>query len=370
MKEKSDDQLIRECLNGNSNAFNVLIDRYQYLVYGMCYHFTQNFTDAKDLTQETFISAFLNLHQLRNLDKFSAWLRQVSVNVCRMWRRRQDRYRKVSIEEVREEDLADKNSPSPQEIVETKELQSIVRKALSCLPLKNRLTLTLYHIDGLTYREISGFLNIPKTTIKSRLYKARKKLRKEVLKMVNQEFQQIPLPDDFANQVLQEVRVTRIEGINSIEDLRAMKQANKQVYPALILTSKEKPNRHLFIWIGVSEGISIFATQQGRIPPRPLTHDLMVSLLKATNASVQKVIVTDLRGKTFIGKIILQCNGQIKEIDCRPSDAVAIAVRVKAPIFVAKKMEEKNVWIEAKPENLKKSIEKVRDEITATHKHK
>ncbi len=373
MKEKSDPEVIREYLDGNTKAFNVLIDRYQYAVYGMCYHFTQNFADAKDLTQETFIQAFTKLHQLRNPQKFSSWLRQISINVCRMWKRDQDRYPRVSIEKVGEENLVDEKSPSPQKTIETNELRARVRRAISSLSEKNRLALTLYYIDGLTYEEIGTFLDIPKTTIKSRLYKARKKLKKEVLQMTKDEFRQSPLPEDFSSQVLQEVELTQIYPLKETDDFHAlMKQQSKQILPVLILTSKEKSNQHLPIFIGFNEGSAIFLARKGISPPRPLTHDLIVTLLKAVGATVKKVIVTDLRENTFFGRIILEYNGKIKEIDSRPSDAIAIAVRLKAPIFVAKRIEKKDIWIKAKRDELEEPIQKLRDKIKiiAPHTHK
>lgn len=373
MKEKSDPEVIREYLDGNTKAFNILINRHQYAVYGMCYHFTYNFADAKDLTQETFIQAFTKLHQLRNLQKFSSWLRQITMNVCRMWRRSQDRYSRVSIEKVGEENLVDKELPSPQKAAETNEFRAKVRRAISFLSEKNRLTLTLYYIDGLTYEEIGTFLDISKTTIKSRLYKARKKLKKEVLEMTKDQFQQSPLPDDFSTQVLQEVELTQIYPLKETDDFHSiMKQQAKQNLLVLILTSKEKPDQHLPIFVGFNEGSAIFLARKGTSTPRPLTHDLIVTLLKAVNATIQKVIVTDLRETTFFGRIILECNGRIKEIDSRPSDAIAIAVRLKAPIFVAKKIEKKDIWIKADKDKLKEPIKKLRDKIKikATHIHK
>ena len=364
MKERKDAEIIREYLDGNTKAFNVLINRYQYAVYGMCYHFTHNFADAKDLTQETFIQAFTKLDQLRNPQKFSSWLRQITMNVYRMWKRNQDRYSKVSIEKVGEESLIDKQSPSTQKILEINELRAKVQRAISSLSEKNRLALTLYYIDGLTYEEIGTFLDIPKTTIKSRLYKARKKLKKEVLQVTKGEFQQSPLPEDFSTQVLQEVELTQVYPLKEMDDLRAAwKQQAKQIMPVLILTSKEKPNRHLPIFIGFNEGSAIFLTRKGVSPPRPLTHDLIVALLKAVDATVKKVIVTDLRENTFFGRIILECNGKIKEIDCRPSDAIAIAVRLKTPIFVAKKIEKEDIWIKAQKDELKEPIQKLIDKV-------
>lgn len=373
MKEETDQEIIREYLDGNTKTFNVLINRYQYAVYGMCYHFTHNFADAKDLTQETFIQAFTKLHQLRNPQKFSSWLRQITVNVYRMWKRNQDRYSKVSIEKVSEENLVDRHSPSPQKTIEINELRAKVRRAISSLSEKNRLALTLYYIDGLSYEEIGTFLDVPKATIKSRLYKARKKLKKEVLQMTKDEFQKSPLPEDFSTQLLQEVELTQIYPLKEMDDLRAVwKQQAKQIMPVLILTSKEKPNQHLPIFIGFNEGSAIFLTRKGVSPPRPLTHDLIVTLLKAVGATVKKVIVTDLRENTFFGRIILECNGEIKEIDSRPSDAIAIAIRLKTPIFVAKKIEKKDIWIKAGKDELKEPIQKLIDKIKikATHIHK
>ena len=386
MKEKSDPEVIREYLDGNTKAFNVLINRYQYAVYGMCYHFTQNFADAKDLTQETFIQAFTKLDQLRNPQKFSSWLRQIAINVCRMWKRHRDRYPKVSIDKVGEENLVDKHLPSLRKTIEINELRVKVQKAISSLSEKNRLALTLYYIDGLSYEEIGTFLDIPKTTIKSRLYKARKKLKKEVLQMTKDEFQKSPLPEDFPAQVLQEVELTQIYPLKEMDDLGAVwkqqakqvdiravrKQQAKQIMPVLILTSKEKPNRHLPIFIGFNEASAIFLARKGISRPRPLTHDLIVTLLKAVGASVKKVIVTDLRENTFFGRIILECNGEIKEIDSRPSDAIAIAVRLKVPIFVVKKIEEKDIWIKAEKDKLKAPIQKLMDKvkIKGTHIHK
>ena len=370
MKEKSDSEVIREYLDGDTKAFNILIDRYQYAVYGMCYHFTQNFADAKDLTQETFIQAFTKLHQLRNPEKFSSWLRQITMNVCRIWRRDQKRYPKVSIEKVGEENLIDKQSLSPQRTIEINELRAGVQRAISSLSEKNRLALTLYYIDGLSYEEIGTFLDIPKTTIKSRLYKARKKLKKEVLQMTKDEFQQSPLPEDFSTQVLQEVELTQIYPLKEMDDFHVlMKQQAKQILPVLILTSKEKPNQHLPIFVGFNEASAIFLTRKGISPPRPLTHDLIVTLLKAVNATVQKVIVTDLRENIFFGRIILECNGEIKEIDSRPSDAIAIAVRLKVPIFIAKKIEKKDVWIQGEKDELKEPIQKLRDKIKIKGPH-
>ena len=100
----------------------------------------------------------------------------------------------------------------------------------------------------------------------------------------------------------------------------------------VILRVKES-NRYLPIWIGPSEADSIALKLQDVTVPRPLTHDLLRSVITTLGAVVSRVVVSDLNDDTFYAKIILQVNGTTMEIDSRPSDAIALAVRTDAPIF-------------------------------------
>ncbi len=94
-------------------------------------------------------------------------------------------------------------------------------------------------------------------------------------------------------------------------------------------------NKFLPIWIGHPEAAAILMKLQGTPTARPMTHDLVTSMLGELNASVSKVAVTELRENTFHAVITLAVNGSEIEIDSRPSDALALAVRTEAPIFVA-----------------------------------
>ena len=100
----------------------------------------------------------------------------------------------------------------------------------------------------------------------------------------------------------------------------------------VILRVKES-NRYLPIWIGPSEADSIALKLQDVTVPRPLTHDLLRSVIATLGAVVSRIVVSDLNDDTFYAKIILQVNGTTMEIDSRPSDAIALAVRTDAPIF-------------------------------------
>jgi len=93
-------------------------------------------------------------------------------------------------------------------------------------------------------------------------------------------------------------------------------------------------DRYLPIWIGQFEADAITIGLQGVEIARPLTHDLLKSVLDQTGATIMHIMVSDLRDDTFYAQIVLQANGKHIEIDSRPSDAIALAVRARAPIFV------------------------------------
>jgi RNA polymerase sigma-70 factor (ECF subfamily) len=327
-----DTELVIRALQGDKEAFGKLVDKYQGAVYGLCFHLVGNFADAQDLAQEALVRAYLDLHQLREPSKFASWLYRVTMNVCKMWlRKRKADF--ASLDTVAPTEFLSA-LPSPQEIVERKELQLAVRRAINSLSEKNRLTVTLYYMDGLSYQEISDFLGVPVTTVKSRLHKARLQLKEELITMVEKTFEEQKLPEDFAEKVLQEVSVARITfETTKVKDLEGKEELRKT--PVLHLANKADEKEILPIWIGEAEGHAISTKLQGKESPRPMTHDLMANILQAFGMKLAKVVVSEIRETTFIAKLVIESNGVAKEIDARPSDSVALALRMNAPIFVA-----------------------------------
>ena len=104
--------------------------------------------------------------------------------------------------------------------------------------------------------------------------------------------------------------------------------------PIVLLKTREG-NKFLPIWIGHPEAAAILMKLQGATTPRPMTHDLINDMLGELDVSCTKVAVTELKENTFYASITLQLNGREIEIDSRPSDAIALAVRTEAPIYVA-----------------------------------
>ena len=97
-------------------------------------------------------------------------------------------------------------------------------------------------------------------------------------------------------------------------------------------------DRSLPIWIGHLEAGSIALALEGVQPPRPITHDLLKSVLEAVGARVKRVAINDLRNETFYALIEVEVDGRTFEVDSRPSDALALALRTQAPIYVAEQV--------------------------------
>jgi bifunctional DNase/RNase len=104
-------------------------------------------------------------------------------------------------------------------------------------------------------------------------------------------------------------------------------------YQRVVILKEKTAERYLPIWIGPSEADAIAVKLQGVSVPRPLTHDLLCSIIDALGATINSIVVSDLKNDTFYAKILLSVDGEQMEVDSRPSDALALAVRTEVPIY-------------------------------------
>jgi uncharacterized protein len=129
----------------------------------------------------------------------------------------------------------------------------------------------------------------------------------------------------------------------------------------IVLLKTADGNRFLPIWIGHPEAAAILMKLQGAATPRPMTHDLMADMLEQLDAEVTQITVTELRDNTFYASITVRQNGAEIEIDSRPSDAIAIAVRAEAPIFAAERViEESAIEFEGEEVNEEEIVDEFR----------
>jgi RNA polymerase sigma factor (sigma-70 family) len=195
-----DKELVEKCRAGNQQAFVELVDRYRDAVSGVTYHYLGNFEDAQDAAQEAFVSAYLHLTQLREPDKFGPWLRRIAATVCAGMLRRQGE-RTLPLEE---DTMASRESA--EDAYERAAARIVVQKALARLSEKTRLTVTLFHINGYSQAEIADFLEVPVSTVKSRLQRAKQQLREEMLTMVKDVLNEGKPDEEFTKKVQEAIR--------------------------------------------------------------------------------------------------------------------------------------------------------------------
>ena len=181
MTREQEAQIVRKVLEGDVNAFETLVVEYEKNVYAITQRMTGNAEDAADMTQETFIKAYNSLQSFRGDSKFSVWLYRIASNVCLDFLRSRSRKPTVSLSVEDDEgeegqlDIADE-SQSPELLMERGLTRDAVRRGLDTLPPDYRQILLLREIQGLSYDEIAAVLEIEVGTVKSRIFRARKRL--------------------------------------------------------------------------------------------------------------------------------------------------------------------------------------------------
>jgi bifunctional DNase/RNase len=131
----------------------------------------------------------------------------------------------------------------------------------------------------------------------------------------------------------------------------------------IVLLKTVEGNKFLPIWIGHPEAAAILMKLQGASTPRPMTHDLLSEVLEQMEAKCERVSVTELRDNTFYASITVSMNGSELEIDSRPSDALALAVRTSAPIFAADDVIEESAieFEDGAPEDQEEVVDKFKE---------
>lgn len=186
MTEHSDEKLVELAVSEDAEAFGEIVRRWERKIFALCFGMLGREDDARDAAQETFIAAYRNLANFRGEAKVSSWLHRIAVNQCLTHKRRA----KTRSEEFLDDDDGSEervfvaplhNSPSRQ--AEQVERLKLVRTAVSSLPTDLRQVIVMKEFEDMTFLEISETLEIPLSTVKSRLYTALKQLKMKLERM-------------------------------------------------------------------------------------------------------------------------------------------------------------------------------------------
>ena len=180
METTNDEQIVERALMGDADAFGEIVRRWERRIYALAFGMLGREEEARDATQETFMSAFRNLRGFRGEARVSSWLHRIAVNQC-ITRQRRARVRsETALEEEAERDAAAftiSAHESPARRAESREQTQAVRRAVAALPPELRQVLVMKEFEEMTFQEIAQTLELPQSTVKSRLYTALKQLR-------------------------------------------------------------------------------------------------------------------------------------------------------------------------------------------------
>lgn len=175
MIEPNDAMLVRQCLEGDTKAFELIIDRYQKKIFNVALRMTDDCQDAEDIAQAAFIKAFEKLETYDPSHKFFSWLYRMVVNESLNFLKRRKRFAAL-------DEGVPSTDKTPEENYEQNEMAQHVEIALMRLDPEYRALIVLKHFQDLSYKEIGYILDLPEKTVKSRLFTARQSLMNVLLK--------------------------------------------------------------------------------------------------------------------------------------------------------------------------------------------
>ena len=176
-----EDRLISLLVEGQEDAFSILIRQYQGRLLSIAYGITLDREESREIVQEVFLKVFQKISTFKRQSSLSTWLHRITVNQCLNWRRKWKRRARWQHQSIDQEDGSsldiESDEAGPESLLRNKQISGILKKGLDKLPEKARAVLVLKEVEGLSYEEIGDLLGINKGTVSSRIFYAREKLR-------------------------------------------------------------------------------------------------------------------------------------------------------------------------------------------------
>lgn len=201
-----DEDLVQQSLNGRDSAFAMLVDKYKAAVHALAQKKLGNYHDAEEVAQEAFLKAYQNLPSLKEPNRFPGWLYVITANECR--RRLKLRGREETSRHAME-DITYQQQTALASLNPSKQMNTQLDSALDALPESDQTVIHLYHFGGLTCEEISRFLGTSPNAVKMRLSRARKRLKKEMIVMLEKNFGIISPSTQFTIRIMERIESIR-----------------------------------------------------------------------------------------------------------------------------------------------------------------
>ena len=298
--------------SGDREALGALLDRHWTLLQSMCRRMLRDEEATAEACQEAAVRAIVGLSLLRNPASFGPWLVGIGLNQSRaILRQNAARRREVSWSQ---QVIRSPQQPDPADVVADEDLAVRVRAAIDNLPVGQREAVRIYYLEGLNHREVASALEIPPGSAKTRLHKARTKLRQELGAVFPQEVQ-------VMNRSAQWLPVEVADVLTS------------DAMTIAVLKERGGQRRRVAIGMSFEAGTALSAALSRTGLPRPTGHDLTAEIVRRSTVSFEEVRVNRVKDRVFYAEVRLA--GDPNPIDSRPSDALNLALRLAVPIRIS-----------------------------------
>src|SRR5438132_5222114 len=228
--------------------------------------------ETEDVVQEALLRAYLGLSRLRDPERFGSWLCGIAVNLTKMrLRRRAAQPRLVAVSGLAAEAVD----------VEERELLQLVQDAVELLPAGQRDVVLMHYLDDLSFQEIARLLETTPGAVRVRLHRAREQLRRELAPLAP-----APIPITSKELTMNQMKIEDVIVRVSADDPSRVVEEQR-----IVMLKEELGERLLPIWMGASEGNALAFRLTGDSPPRPITSDLMVDLVRVTGGRIDRVVI-------------------------------------------------------------------------------
>jgi RNA polymerase sigma factor (sigma-70 family) len=332
-EEQTDAYLVMRARADDTDAFTLLIERYQVLLICIALRSVGDKEIARDLVQEALLQAYLSLDQLRDAARFKNWLYGIVLNLCRNWVRTSKQGARALTTSLDHEFLLtyydDTLSPDPEELFVEQELHDLVREAIHMLSPKNRTVMELFYDEGLSLLQIAHYLDITLAAVKSRIHKGRDQLRAH-LKTLYPELAEMPTRKEKQTSM---VTVTLAKVLNRVKTYHSR---------TILVLLEEQHQRALPLWFrdrqAHQSGHVQPLSQEKEIPLEPLTTDFLAQILSASETTVEEIAIDALQGEILYARVKVRSVNTTRIVKAHLNDALPLALRLNCPLAVSKEI--------------------------------
>jgi RNA polymerase sigma factor (sigma-70 family) len=321
---RDDGELVAAVLAGQREAFGPLLARWQASVLRLCRRLLGPGPQAEDVGQEAAVAAFLGLPRLADPARFGAWLQAIAANRARMALRR----RRLLALDGLPLDAAKglgwgESGPTPEEAWAAREVHEAILAALRELPPATREAVIGFYLQGYSYAELAELLGTPLSTVRGRLYHGRRQLRRTLRPLAEEVLTRAP--------TRQEEHRMDIPALIDV-DVAFVGRLAFSTDCVVMLQEQSGPRRLALEAVDAATGEAVERLLGDDQPLAPTTHDLLPRLVAALDGRVEQVTIRRLVGEALYADITLERDGERREVEARPGDAVTLALLASAPI--------------------------------------